>query len=129
MVVFKDFSTLESIVLEKNSYNKKRQLSEIIYTYNSGESHKLYNYDKLGKLVLQKMESRKSQKEAWKLDSKTEFIYQKNKLLTEVITSYYNGLFSAKIINQYENELLQTSKEIDKTGKEVEITNYKYLYQ
>jgi hypothetical protein len=127
-IIFQDFSNLNSTVLEKNNYNKKQQLQETIYSYSSGESHKLYVYDKLGKLSIVKMESRKSIKDAWQLDSKTEFTYENGKLSTEITASYYNGVLSSKFINNYENELLKTSKEIDKNGKVVEIVNYQYLF-
>ena len=127
-VVFTDLHTKKSIILEKNTYNKKKLLEETRYAYESGQSHKIYAYDKHGNVVFVKMESRKSEKEAWKLDSKTEYSYEKGQVSKETTTSYYNGILNSTITNVYEKGLVQTSKELDRTGKEVEVITYTYLY-
>lgn len=131
-VVFTDLlsskSMIKSVVLEKNIYNKKQQLQEIIYAYESGESHKVFVYDKTGKITSMKMESRKTAKETWKLDSKTEFFYKDNLIIKEITTSYYNGSLNSTITNNYEKGILQTSRETDKNGKEVESIKYEYVY-
>lgn len=127
-VVFTDLLSSKSMVLEKNIYNKKQQLQEIIYAYESGESHKIFVYDKTGKITFMKMESRKTAKETWKLDSKTEFFYKNSEIIKEITTSYYNGFLNSTITNNYEKGILQTSRETDKNAKEVEIIKYEYVY-
>lgn len=127
-LVFTDLGTKQAIVLEKNFYNAKNQLAKTIYAYEFGESQKKYHYNTQQKLVLLTMESRKSPKNTWKLDSKTEYIYDKQQLVTEIIYSYYEGILQAKITNSYQNNMLQKSIEIDRNGKEVETTLYQYTY-
>jgi hypothetical protein len=127
-VTFWDLLTQKKRILEAYNYDNNMQLKEVIYNYESGESRKVYSYDKAKQISNIRMESRASYKQTWQIDSQTQFVYKKTQLMQEITQSYEGRLLRSKIVNKYQNSLLVSTTEYDRKGKIVSEMLYEYSY-